>query len=912
MSDLWRIKANYRQFENKRHHINETCGRYDSFIPYERKYAVLNQEQLLELIHDAKTNHWQALDLSNCGLSQLPDELWELSDLKMLYLGNRSSSRIRGDEVPSSSDNRFAVLPRKIERLPNLQVLSLSQNPVQIEGETPLNLPHLIHLDIFDCGYRQIPNSLLISSLQEIGFNCLEEKLSDSFARLKRLKRIYLTNSAINELPAFIDSFANLQQLHVYGTQITSLPYSISQLRYLSKLAIFDTPLAETLPPEILQQSGKDIIRYVFSQQSDAPKHYFNECKMVIVGQGHVGKSSLLNRLIRNTYSEGDSTEGIDISSWSFRKNGQQYKLNVWDFGGQEIYHSTHQFFLTKRSLYLLVWDALAEEEYGRIDYWLKTIQSLAADSPIIIVVNKCDQGIGRIRRLDEVDYKQRFPQIRDIVYVSCKDNIGIASLRKIIKDLAVDLPLMKTLWLSSWMNVRKKLEALSYKVNFISYAEYLNICKDEDIVKDEARSLLKYLHDLGIVLYYHDDSLLKNLVILSSEWGTDAVYKVLDEQERRLKGRNGILFYDDLPEIWTDSKRYPAERYPYLLGLMKKFQLAFDVLDSSYLVAELLDNKTIQLDRNFPHGETLSFRYDYDFIPAGLMTRFIVSISEHLEVVNGIRQCWKKGAYLKHRTAYGLVRLHDTLADHYVEIKVSGQKPRDRQELLTIIRTIFDRINSQYTQIKITERIPCICSPNCTFLFDYQKLLLAESKGKTTIECHDTFENVDIRKLLDGVESHMDNNYGQPSIVNIFNPQNTAQINPVFTNSSQSVSEATTSNTISITVEIRDLLNGLQGDFNDLKDEVCEQSQEFDEQCEKVSKALEKLDTSKTKDDITKSGAMKKIERFLIECHDPETKTGKLLAGVKHAAGIVKDLASKYNKIAKWVALPQLPFGDG
>ena len=166
MSDLWYERVNYKQFESKRHHINETCGRYNLFIPYERKYRTLNKEQLLELIHDAKVNHWQALDLSNCGLSQLPDELWDLPDLKMLYLGNRTSSR-RGQEVDTArnNDNQFGLLPRKIEMLSNLQVLSLSKNPVQIEGETPLNLPRLIHLDIFDCGFPQIPRTLLIGSL---------------------------------------------------------------------------------------------------------------------------------------------------------------------------------------------------------------------------------------------------------------------------------------------------------------------------------------------------------------------------------------------------------------------------------------------------------------------------------------------------------------------------------------------------------------------------------------------------------------------------------------------------------------------------------------------------------------------------------------------------------------------------
>lgn len=41
---------------------------------------------------------------------------------------------------------------------------------------------------------------------------------------------------------------------------------------------------------------------------------------------------------------------------WPIRLKGEEdVRLHVWDFGGQEIMHATHQFFLTERSLYLLV-----------------------------------------------------------------------------------------------------------------------------------------------------------------------------------------------------------------------------------------------------------------------------------------------------------------------------------------------------------------------------------------------------------------------------------------------------------------------------------------------------------------------------------------------------------------------------
>lgn len=906
---LWEQKKSYARFNPARHSIADTCAEdYERFIPYHRNYRTLSHLELLDLIACARENRWQALDLAHCGLSELPDELWDLPDLRMLYLGNRRP--FSGREKPDDSapdDNQIFTLSRDVERLGNLQVLSLSGNFLTDMGDPPLSTKKLIHLDIFNCGYLQFPELFLIPTLRGLGFNCQEQFLPQNFVTLTSLRELYLTRSKIVTLPEDIGALTQLKTLYLFGCDIQSLPVSLGSISTLTELRLDKTPVAKTIPPEILNQSAREVIQYISQQQSSAPKQFFNESKMVIVGQGHVGKTCVLNRLINNTYVENPSTEGIDISAWHFGKQGQDYKLNVWDFGGQEIYHSTHQFFLTERSLYLLVWDALAEEEYGRIDYWLKTIQSFAAQSPIIIVVNKCDKDVGRIRRIDKEDYQSRFPQIKNVFYVSCKDNIGIRELRECIKTLAVELPLMRTTWLSSWMSVRQILEERSEHENFILYQTYLDICASEDIGEEEALSLAKYLHDLGIVLFYHDDPLLKNLVILSSEWGTDAVYKVLDEQERLLKGRNGILRMDDLPQIWTDTLQYPQRLHPYLLNLMEKFQLTFKIHSTppTYLIAELLDNKAIDLKWNFAYGETLSFQYEYDFIPAGVMTRFIVAINPCLETINGVKQCWRKGAYLRYKTAYALVRLYDSITDRRIQIKVSGTYPRDRRDLLAKIRMAFEEINDQFSKIQITERIPCICSEYCDFLFDFKTLLKAEQMGKATIECHRSLESVSISKILDGVELKMDNQYGQTIIYNT----------PQFSNTTTVSTVSSVSNTVTVTAEVHGWIWEMQGGLNDLVDELKEslgsQFVELDAQLEKASVALEKLEKSETKEDIQKSGAMNKLRRFLEECQDPESPTGKVLSGVKYAAGIVKSLAGKYNKIAKWVALPQLPFGD-
>ena len=70
-----------------------------------------------------------------------------------------------------------------------------------------------------------------------------------------------------------------------------------------------------------------------------------NETKVLLVGQGGVGKTSLIKQLVGEGFDPHESkTEGIDIKQWKVTAEDQDIRLNVWDFGGEEIMHATHQF----------------------------------------------------------------------------------------------------------------------------------------------------------------------------------------------------------------------------------------------------------------------------------------------------------------------------------------------------------------------------------------------------------------------------------------------------------------------------------------------------------------------------------------------------------------------------------------
>lgn len=149
-----------------------------------------------------------------------------------------------------------------------------------------------------------------------------------------------------------------------------------------------------------------------------------NELKVLIVGDGGSGKTSLRNILLQRPFNDAEKqTQGIDIDKKIIQEEGMTVRLNLWDFGGQVILHSAHQFFLSERSFYILVLDGRKEED---TEYWLKLIEAFGGSSPVLVVLNKIDEH-------PAFDVNRRFliekyPAIRGFFRISCRTSEGILS----------------------------------------------------------------------------------------------------------------------------------------------------------------------------------------------------------------------------------------------------------------------------------------------------------------------------------------------------------------------------------------------------------------------------------------------------------------------------------------------------
>ena len=108
-----------------------------------------------------------------------------------------------------------------------------------------------------------------------------------------------------------------------------------------------------------------------------------------------MGKTSLFNRLLYDTFDRDEKkTEGIQIAEWKLRLKGKEaVRLNVWDFGGQES-HARNPSVLPHPAHNLLA----GPQRPGRggdsdAEYWLRLIESLGAESPVLLVLNKIKEN---------------------------------------------------------------------------------------------------------------------------------------------------------------------------------------------------------------------------------------------------------------------------------------------------------------------------------------------------------------------------------------------------------------------------------------------------------------------------------------------------------------------------------------
>lgn len=620
---------------------------------------------------------WQVIELKNCGLTEIPVELYNHPQIVSIDLSN--------DEfIEEQYKNKIKEIPSDISKIKNLARLDLENN--------------------------------------------LVEKVNENISQLRKLNYLNLNNNRLSEIS---EKIANMDGL--------------------KSLLLENNPF-EMLPPEIVSR-GIDSIRNFFSELKE--QDFIYEVKLLIVGEGRVGKTCLSRALVNDNYSleNEDSTEGINIHSWVVpyekikkinSKIERDFQINIWDFGGQEIYHSTHQFFLTKRSLYLLVTESRKEDSHDDFFYWLNIIKLLGDKSPVIMVLNKCDQPT---KELPIKEYKHAFNNIVDFNKISlkleCKESF--CQFKENLIKFATELPHIGTPLPKVWVDIRRDLENLKISgKNYITKSEYLEICKKHYRKEDSALFLSEFFHDLGVILHFQNDVELRDLVILNHEWITSGVYKILDD--RQVISQKGRFTHDDIIRIWSDDDY--KDKIRELISLMKntKFDLCFELSNGEYLVPRLLP--VDEVDHNWvSKPDNTKFEFSYKFMPKGILTRLIVKMNS--DIVD--EKYWRYGVILEYDETKAIIK--EKYFENKITIELEG---KNKREFLYLIRKTINEIHKDFNNLEFSEMVPCNCSTCSTIdnphFYDFNLLKRYEQNEIPRIRCDKSLVEVTVFSLTNDI----------------------------------------------------------------------------------------------------------------------------------------------------------------
>lgn len=608
-----------------------------------------------------------ALDVGGLGLTSLPPELFELRHLRELNLGlGTSSLRFQAPWNVDIIDNRIGGQLGALEALHDLETLSVSG----IDFCNLEDIAGLHHLMCLDCSSTQVVDLRPLAKLTELqSLDCSFTHVADlaPLTELADLQSLHCACTQVSDLEP-LATLMRLQTLDCSGCKLSSNPKHIWRKTSLQKLYLFACNIPG-VPAEVLSQDLVDHCLASLRAHLDdldagaaAP-----DMKLLVLGNGFVGKSQVVRRLRGLSFAERwDSTHGVQVATAVLPALGghDESRLQVWDFGGQDIYHGTHALFVRTPAVTLLTWskDTNNADEYEHgglsfrnqpLPYWVEYARHQGhKDSPLLVVQNKCDTAADDVVRFPVPSERlEGLRYCRELRY-SARTDRGRAALEEALRDAVAWLRDPERLGMpmvgAGRLRVQRHLEAMrdadaalpaeQRRHRTLSREEFGRICEDEGGISSP-RQLLLYLNNTGTVFYR--EGLFADRIILDQAWALDAIYAVFQRRDcyRQLVWTRGRFTRSMLALlVWQE---HSVEEQKLLLGMMVSCGICFVHReaddDAEYVAPDLLPPRQeveAELAEKWPGDPpTESLTFAYPFLHAGFVREVISKIGSQAGV---------------------------------------------------------------------------------------------------------------------------------------------------------------------------------------------------------------------------------------------------------------------------------------
>jgi internalin A len=509
-------------------------------------------------------------------------------------------------------------------------------------------------LRVLDCSYTDLPDLAPLAGLTAL------ESLDCSHTQVADL-------APLTALPA-------LRKLDCWGAPVSDLPEALIESAALEDLILSAGPGLAAIPAEVLSQDHKDnclprLRAHLADLRTGALP--LRDLKVIILGNGRIGKTQICRRLRGEPFEpDADSTHGISVTSVELAMPAGQEPatLNLWDFGGQDLYHGTHALFMRTRAVFLLVWtpgSECGEHEHGGqvfrnrpLPYWLEYIRHLGGEaSPVVLVQNQCDGGRGERANLP-VDAEQLQPFEEDgrlftrLAY-SARDDSGRARLMDALQQAVTGLrevqgrPLIGRNRLAVWDQLRAWRDAdaacpdaAGRRHRLLPYPDFESLCRTAGVHSPE--TFAEVLHNAGMVFFRR--GLFGDQLVLDQSWALNAVYALFTREGgvhrtlRRLGGRFTRFDLDDL--LWRGRGLSAADQES-LLEMMVSSGVCFvhrrtnDDDATEYVAPDLLPAGRSALAEEIAArwdplpGEPLAAAFAYPFLSPSIARAVLSNIGQ-------------------------------------------------------------------------------------------------------------------------------------------------------------------------------------------------------------------------------------------------------------------------------------------
>jgi internalin A len=627
-------------------------------------------------------------------------------------------------------------------------------------------LAKLTNLTLLDLSWNQIVDiSPLVNlvKLQDLNLGHNDLTDIDCLRHLPALRKVKLHNNSISNID-WVRGNESLHSLDLANNYIADLNPAISILRRESVISFNQDIKDVTYSVNVYNNPIKTPPLHIVKQGADAVLTYFdagdliplNECKVIFVGDGGVGKTCLMKTLAFDVFDPKENqTHGINKIAWKefLSEKNEVIKINLWDFGGQDIQHSLHQFFFTERVIYVLVVDPRNDT---RGDYWIEQIEKLGSNSEVLIVYNWKDPiDIQANFLVKFYELRKKYAKLDEPSVLSVKTGEGLKEFKQLLHVSILRNEGMVQEYPNKWFKIKQKLEEIVAigQENYIYYETYQKWCREYDYAgPDKQRTLLKILNKIGAIVYF-DRPVLNRNTILNPEWITTGAYAILTSPITNAK--KGHLTEADLVDIFREEKEifsnkqiklsYDQHQFQYIIQLMIEYNLCHEnpIVNNEYLIPSAFGSSPLS---NFGDHKATSRNYRIQFespFEMLIMHRFIAK--NLYRVVD--KNYWHSGIFLKDLASNTFALVETNQHSFRIDFWLKGESILMFWEA---IRRDFGEIFSMYTKFIYKEEVLYTSGESKVYL-PYDEMLNSLKNSVKIIDYHPSYQikNIDVEKIL-------------------------------------------------------------------------------------------------------------------------------------------------------------------